>query len=131
MNKIKPPTFYGEHKNDEYVETWLLSMRKYFQLHNYYAHAEGRISLYQLKGKTSMWWDQYVKVQHIDENKVTWRKFKRYFQKIYLTKWYYDRKMKEFFELKLVSMIIDEYERIFVELLNYVPFIKYDEVNIQ
>jgi hypothetical protein len=28
--------------------------------------------------------------------------------------------MKEFFELKLQSMMIDEYERIFLELLKYV-----------
>jgi hypothetical protein len=32
MNKIKPPTFNGEHKKEEDVETWLLGMRKYFQL---------------------------------------------------------------------------------------------------
>jgi hypothetical protein len=56
MNKIKPPTFDGEHKKDEDAETWLLGMRKYFQLHNYSSHAEGRISIYLLKGKTSMWW---------------------------------------------------------------------------
>jgi hypothetical protein len=31
MNKIKPPTFDGEHKKEEYAETWLLGMRKYFQ----------------------------------------------------------------------------------------------------
>jgi hypothetical protein len=43
MDKIKPPTFDGEHKKDEDVETWLLSMRKYFQLHNYSSHVEGRI----------------------------------------------------------------------------------------
>jgi hypothetical protein len=30
MNKIKTPTFDGEHKKDEYAETWLLNMRKYF-----------------------------------------------------------------------------------------------------
>jgi hypothetical protein len=35
MNKIKPPTFDGEYKKDEDVETWLLGMRKYFQLHYY------------------------------------------------------------------------------------------------
>jgi hypothetical protein len=57
MNKIKPPTFDGEHKKDEDVETWLLGMRKYFQLHNYSSHAEGRIDIYQLKEKASMWWD--------------------------------------------------------------------------
>ena len=70
-----------------------------------------------------MWWDQYVQVKHVYEKKVTWREFKRYFQKKYLTKQYYDRKMKDLFELKLGSMMIDEYKRIFLELLSYVPFI--------
>jgi hypothetical protein len=95
MNKIKPPTFDGEHKKDEKAKTWLMSMRKYFQLHNYSSHAEGRISIYQLKGKASMWWDQLVQVQHIKEKSVTWREFKKYFDKKYLTKRYYDKKMKE------------------------------------
>jgi hypothetical protein len=54
MNKIKPPTFDGEHKKDEDAETWLLGMRKYFQLHNYSSHVEGRNFIYQLKGKASM-----------------------------------------------------------------------------
>jgi hypothetical protein len=35
MNKIKPPTFNGEHKKDEDAETFLLGMRKYLQLHYY------------------------------------------------------------------------------------------------
>jgi hypothetical protein len=39
MNKIKPPTFDGEHKKDEDAETWFLGMRKYFQFHNYSSHA--------------------------------------------------------------------------------------------
>jgi hypothetical protein len=38
MNKIKPPTFDGEHKKDEDAETWMLGMRKYFQLNNYSSH---------------------------------------------------------------------------------------------
>jgi hypothetical protein len=45
MNNIKPPTFDGEHKKEEDVETWLLGMRKYFQLQNYSSHAEGRIAM--------------------------------------------------------------------------------------
>jgi hypothetical protein len=72
-----------------------------------------------------------MKVQHIDEKKVTWREFKRYFQRKYLTKRYYDKKMKEFFEIKIGSMTIDEYERRFLELLKYVSFIKHEQVNIQ
>jgi hypothetical protein len=39
--------------------------------------------------------------------------------------------MKEFFELKLGSMTMDEYERRFIELLKYVDFIKDEQVNIQ
>jgi hypothetical protein len=39
--------------------------------------------------------------------------------------------MKEFFELKLGSMTIDEYERRFLELLKYVYFIKDETVKIQ
>jgi hypothetical protein len=130
MNKIKPPTFDGEHKKEEDVETWLLGMKKYFQLQNYSVHAEGRITMYQLKGKASMWWDQFVQVQHIREKYITWKEFKKYFKKKYLTKRYYDRKMKEFFELKLGSMTIDGYEQSFLELLKYVPFIKDETIKI-
>jgi hypothetical protein len=39
--------------------------------------------------------------------------------------------MKDFFELKLGSMTIDEYERRFLELLKYVSFIKDETVKIQ
>jgi hypothetical protein len=131
MNKIKPPTFDGEHKKEEDAETWLLGMKKYFQLQNYSTHAEGRIVMYHLKGKASMWWDQFVQVQHIREKDITWKDFKRYFEKKYLTKRYYDRKMKEVFEIKLGSMTIDEYKRSFLELLKYVPFIKDETVKIQ
>jgi hypothetical protein len=72
-----------------------------------------------------------VQVQHIDENEVTWKEFKKYFQNKYLTKRYYDRKMKEFFELKLRSMTIDEYGKRFSELLKYVAFIKDEQAKIQ
>jgi hypothetical protein len=131
MNKIKPPTFDGDHKKGEDADTWLLDMRNYFQLHNYSSHTKGIISVYQLKGKTSMWWDQLVQVQHIKEKNVTWREFKKYFENKYMTKRYYDKKMKEFFELKLGSMTLYEYERRFLELLKYVSFIKDEAVKIQ
>jgi hypothetical protein len=131
MNKIKPPTFDGEHKKDEDAKTWLLGMRKYFQLHNYSSHAEGRIYIYQLKGKASMWWDQLVQVHHIKEKSVTWREFKKYFEKKYLTRRYCYKKMKELFELKRGTMTIYEYKIRFLELLKCVSFIKDETVKIQ
>jgi hypothetical protein len=121
----------GEHEKDGDAKTWLMGMGKYFKLHNYSSHVEGRIAIYQLKGNTSMWWDQLVQVQHIKEKSVTWREFKKYFEKKYLSKRYYDKKMKEFFEIKLGSMTIDEYEIRFLELLKYVSFIKDETVKIQ
>ena len=78
-----------------------------------------------------MWWYQLVQVKHIKDKNATWKEFKKYFEKTYLTKRHYDKKTKEFFELKLGSMTIDEYERRFLELLKYVSFIKDEIVNIQ
>jgi hypothetical protein len=77
-----------------------------------------------------MWWDQFVQVQHTDEKNMTWGQFKIYFQNKYLTKRYYDRKMKKLFELNHGSMTMDEYERIFLQLLKYVDFIKDEQVKI-
>jgi hypothetical protein len=73
MNKIKLPAFDGEHKKEEDVETRLLGIKKYFQLQNYSSRAKGRIAMYQLKGKESMWWDQLVQVKHIREKDITWK----------------------------------------------------------
>jgi hypothetical protein len=39
--------------------------------------------------------------------------------------------MKELFKLKLGNMSIDEYERRFLELLKYVPFIKEETIKIK
>jgi hypothetical protein len=78
-----------------------------------------------------MWWDQLVQVKHIREKDITWKEFKTYFENKYLNKIYYNRKMKEFFELKLGNMTIDEYKERFLELLKYVPFIKDETVKIQ
>jgi hypothetical protein len=69
-------------------------------------------------------------VQHIKEKIFTWREFKKYFKNKYLTKRYYEKKMKEFFELNLGSMTIDEHERRFLELLKYVSFIKDETIKI-
>jgi hypothetical protein len=43
---------------------------------------------------------------------------------------YYDKKMQELFELKLGSMIMEEYEKKLLELLRYVDFIKDEKVKI-
>jgi hypothetical protein len=131
LRKIKPPTFNGEHKKGEEFEAWLLEMKKYFQLHDYPSMVEERITTYYLQGKASMWWDQLKQAKHLDEKMISCRQFKGYFQEKYLSKHYYESKMKEFFEIKLGITKMDEYEKRFFELLKYVYFIKDENVKIQ
>jgi hypothetical protein len=78
-----------------------------------------------------MWWDQLKKSKHRDERKVSWRNFKGYFQEQYVVGNFYERKMKELFEIKFGSMTMDEYEKRFIELFKYVDFIKDEKVKIQ
>ena len=78
-----------------------------------------------------MWWDQLKQSKNLDEKRIPWRQFKGYFQDKYLSEHYYERKMKEFFELKLGTMSMDEYEKRSFELLKYVDFIKDEKVKIQ
>jgi hypothetical protein len=108
LEKIKPPTFNGEHMKGEEVEVWLLEMKKYFQLLDYPSRLEARIATYHLQGKKSMWWDKLKQAKHLDEKRISWRQFKEYFQDNYFSKHYYEIKMKYFFELKLGSMTMDE-----------------------
>ena len=78
-----------------------------------------------------MWWDKLKKTNNFDEKIISWWQFKGYFQEKYLFEHYYARNMKDFFELKLRTMIMEEYEKRFFELLKYVDFIKDEKVKIQ
>jgi hypothetical protein len=50
---------------------------------------------------------------------------------VFLSENFYDNKMKDFFELRLGSMTMEEYEKNFLGLLKYVGFIKDEKVKIQ
>jgi hypothetical protein len=72
-----------------------------------------------------------VQVKHVREKNVPSKEFKKHFEKKYLTKRFYDKNMKHFFQLKQGSMTIDEYEMIFLEVFKYVSFIKDETIKIQ
>jgi hypothetical protein len=131
LRNIKPPTFDGNHKKDEDAKAWLLGMRKYFQLHNCSSNVEAKIATYHIQGKASMWWDHPKQVKNIDEKRISRRKLKKYFWNKYLSEHYYDKKMKELFELKLGSMTTDDYDKRFLEFFRYVGFIRDEKVKIQ
>eukprot|EP00253_Pinus_taeda_P005974 PITA_05974 len=60
-----------------------------------------------------------------------WHEFKRIFQEKYLSERYYDSKAKEFYELKMRSMIDEKYVTKFLELLRNVPYLKDDKAKVQ
>jgi hypothetical protein len=76
-------------------------MKKYFQLHDCPSWVEARIVTYHLQWKASMLWDQLNQAKNLDEKRISWRHIKGYFQEKYFSEHYYERKMKDFFELKL------------------------------
>jgi hypothetical protein len=55
----------------------------------------------------------------------------KYFKKKYLSEKYFDGKSKEFYELKLGQLTIDEYVNKCLEMIRYVPYIKDKNVKIQ
>jgi hypothetical protein len=48
LRKIKQPNFNGEQRKGEEVKSWLLEMKKYFQLHHYPSRVETIIATYHL-----------------------------------------------------------------------------------
>ena len=93
LRKLKPSSFDGEREREDDAKAWFLGLRRYFQLHNYSSNLEARIATYHLHGKYAMWWDQLKQVEHVNESKITWKQFKKYFQKDYLSEPFYDNKM--------------------------------------
>jgi hypothetical protein len=66
-----------------------------------------------------MWWDYLKQSKHLYEKNISRGLFKGYFQDKYLSDHYYERNMKDFFQLMLGSMTMDEYEKRFFELPSF------------
>jgi hypothetical protein len=109
----------------------MLEMEKYFKLHDYPSWVEAKISTYHLQGKETMCRDQLKQSKNLDEKRTSWRKLKLYFQEKYFSNNYYERNMKEFSELKLGTITMEEYEKQFFEFLKYIDFMKDEKVKIQ
>jgi hypothetical protein len=60
-----------------------------------------RMAIYNMKGKDSIWWQDLKTTKGLKEKKMEWEVFNKYFKKQYLYECYYERKTKEFYELRL------------------------------
>ena len=91
---------------------------------------KARESIFNMNGRAFIWWEHLRKVKKINDRNIAWKQFKKYFKHKYLSNRYYDDKIKEFHELKLGHMTMEEYENKFLELLRYVMYIRDDKMKI-
>ena len=96
FKKARPPTFNGEVKTDQEAEAWLLGMRKYFQVQDCSGNMKARVAIFNLTGRASIWWEHHRQVKRVNERRIVWKQFKKYFKQNYLFDRYYDDKFKEF-----------------------------------
>jgi hypothetical protein len=104
FKKAKPLSFDGVIKKEEEAEAWLLGLKKYFRVHDYSENLKAWIALFNLNGKDSIWWEDLRNVKDL-----SWNQFEKYFRKQYLSKKYMDGKTKEFYELWLGELTIEEF----------------------
>jgi hypothetical protein len=64
--------------------------------------------------KAYLWWELYNKEEKLNERRIEWKQFKRYFKHKYISKKFYLRRFHELQELKKGQKSIDELERKFI-----------------
>jgi hypothetical protein len=92
---------------------------------------KARVATFNLNGKDSIWWEDLKNMKGVREEDLSWKQFEKYFRKKYLSERYFDEKVKEFYELKLEQLTIEEYLNKFPDLLRYVPYIKAEKAKVQ
>jgi len=106
-------------------------LKKYFRVHDYSENLKAWITIFNMNGKAPIWWEDLRNVKGIHEKDLSWEQFEINFKKNYLLEKYFDGKTREFYELKLGKLTIDEYINKFLELIRYVPYIKDEKVKMQ
>ena len=92
---------------------------------------KAHIAIYNLNLKASRWWRDLKHSKKDDLREVWWTKFRNIFQEKYMSKSFFDRKVKDFHELRIESMTMDSFMNIFLDMLHCVPYIKDEKVKIQ
>ena len=106
-------------------------MKKYFQIYNYSNQLKARMAIYNLLGKDDIWWKDLKRVKGIKEKNINWSSFKKYFKKKFLSEQYYEKRAKEFYELKLVTMTMKYLNSKFLSLLRYVTYLVDEKPKVQ
>ena len=60
------------------AKAWILGINKYFQVQDYSGNMKTRVSIFNLNGQESFWWEHFKQVKKISERKLKWKQFKKY-----------------------------------------------------
>ena len=56
-------------------------MKNHFQIYNYSHELKSKMTIYNMTIKSYIWWQDIKKVKGINERYVTWKTFKKLFEK--------------------------------------------------
>lgn len=105
-------------------------MSKCFHIYEYDDNLKERLDTYQLQGKAILWWEEVNVIHAFDEEGVNLGDFQKYFKEKYFIEHFYDNKVKEFHDLWLRKLSLDEFMTKFTSLPRYVPYIHEDKAKV-
>lgn len=85
FKKEIPPTFDVYVKKPKDEKAWILWMNKLFELHEDTYNMKAIITIFNLKGKEGICWEDVKWVRYIRTYDLSWWEFKRLLRKKYLS----------------------------------------------
>jgi hypothetical protein len=102
------------------ADDWLKSVEKKLQVVQCNNREKVLLASHQLSGPVADWWDAYVEA-HEEPKSINWPEFRAAFHVHHVPQGVIKLKKKEFQDLKLGSMSVNEYLTKFTKLSRYAP----------
>jgi hypothetical protein len=100
------------------ADDWLKSVEKKLHVVQCNNHQKVLLASHQLSGPTADWWDAYMEA-HEEPESINWPEFRATFRAHQVPQGVIKLKKKEFQDLKLGSMSVNEYVTKFTQLSRY------------
>jgi hypothetical protein len=102
------------------AEDWLKGVKKKLVIAQCTDHEKVLFAAHQLYGTAANWWETYCNT-HVNVDTITWNEFMVCFRTHYVPRGTMKLKRKEFTDLKLSGMTVNEYLNSFIQLSRYAP----------
>ena len=70
---------------------------------------KAHFAIYNLNVKATRWWRDLKHTKNNELREIRWSNFRKVFQEKYMSKRFFDKKVKEFHELHMGSMTMDAF----------------------